>query len=111
MKLILALVLMVGCGKPWTTTNKVLMTSTFTMIMTDFAQTTEIVNDCAEMNPIIGPCGERVHIMIYFPVVITAIAVMTDTLPPRWRNYLLGTLTVTQSYNTYRNEKLGWHVF
>jgi hypothetical protein len=82
------LALLVGCG--WTP-KQVALGSISTMLLTmDWWQTVGITQQCVELNPIIGPCGERVPVDLYMMGAIVGHLVLAHVVGPDWRPVVLG---------------------
>lgn len=58
---------------------------------------TSIVPTCAELNPIVGRCGERVPLAVYVPVGFALHAAVAWMLPPRWRDVFQGLTVATEA--------------
>lgn len=101
--LVLCLVL-ASCAR-WTTGDTVLQAAVITTTAIDWQQTVWITDECREINPVIGRCGENIPVHVYFPVVIVASTAIAVVLPKRWRNmfqaFVLG-MEATTTYSNYR---------
>jgi hypothetical protein len=96
-------VALVGC-ESWTHRDTALEAAFFAATTVDWQQTQDITADCGEVNPVLGPCGQRVPVGVYFPLVLAAHAAISSLLPPSWRTtfqaFTLGTEISTTYWNT-----------
>jgi hypothetical protein len=77
-----------GCaaGQGWTARNTALELAFVGETAVDTYQTARnILPNCAELNPIVGRCGDRVPLAIYIPAGLLLHAAVAWALPPRWR--------------------------
>lgn len=85
-----------GCaaGQGWTAANTAMELGFVAEVAIDAYQTSQsILPACAELNPIVGRCGERVPLAVYVPVGIALHAAVAWALPPRLRNiFQIGSL-------------------
>lgn len=88
MVIAMALVL-TGCaaGRGWTAANTAMELGFAGEVAIDAYQTARyILPACAELNPIVGRCGDRVPLGVYVPVGLVLHAAVAWALPPRLRN-------------------------
>jgi hypothetical protein len=99
-------VLAVGCAacQGWSHKDTVLEASFVAATTLDWQQTVGITESCAEVNPIIGACGQRVPVGFYFPVLLAAHAAISAVLPASWRGtwqgFTIGMESTTAYWNT-----------
>lgn len=97
----LALVLLVACTPAQRTVA--LASASTALLAVDWHQTRGIVKECAETNPVIGQCGERVSPDTYFPVVALVHLAVGATLPRHWRELWFSTIAGVQGSTTWLN--------
>ena len=106
MRVIALLLSLSACTPTQRTTTLALASSS--LILIDWHQTrSEIVPSCNELNPVIGPCGERMHPDTYFPIVALAHIAIGAALPQAWRDVWFGAITGAQLatvWSNYRND-------
>lgn len=90
MKYILALLLLTSCApvstKNWRTRDTLAESALFAVTIYDWNQTVAITRNCSESNPIIGACGEKVNMHLYFTTVLLSEMVISRLLPQEWRS-------------------------
>jgi hypothetical protein len=62
-----------------------------------------ITENCSEINPVIGECGERVSPHLYFPVVMVGFMVVSRLLPESYRTAFQGALFGGELATTWDN--------
>jgi hypothetical protein len=77
-------ILAVGCAK-WSRQDVAMQAAFFAVGTLDWYQSQQFATNCAELNPIMGPCGDRVPVGIYFPVTFAVHGAIAAALPERWR--------------------------
>ncbi|HEU4614182.1 MAG TPA: hypothetical protein VFS15_18940 [Kofleriaceae bacterium] len=102
--LVLCLVL-AGCAR-WATEDTVLQAAVVTTTAIDWQQTVWITNECREINPVIGQCGENIPVHAYFPVVIVVSTAIAVVLPKRWRNVFQAFVLGMEAATTYSNYRV-----
>jgi hypothetical protein len=102
--LLLAAALASGCG--WTRTQVALGATSTALLSVDWWQTKSIVNRCLELNPVIGPCGERVHEDVYMMTVIAGNLVVAHLLGRDWREVWLGAMTGAEAATVWSNASI-----
>jgi hypothetical protein len=60
------------CGCTPRQRKATLAASSTTLLAVDWKMSSDYTGECREMNPMIGECGQRVPVNLYFPVVIAA---------------------------------------
>jgi hypothetical protein len=101
--LILVLPLLLACS-PWTKQDTLLEIGAIGATSLDWYQTEQITRDCAETNPVLGLCGQRVPVNVYMPASMVVHAAVAWLLPAPWRTIwqaaMLGaeTSTVWENY-------------
>lgn len=100
-RLVLVLVALAAC----TPAQRVaaLATASTTLLIADWHQTTKIVEECRELNPIIGECGERVSPDLYFLTTIAAHLAVGVLLPEHWRDVWFGTIAGAEASIVWSN--------
>lgn len=86
----LVLVLLTACGQQWHSQDTVLEAGFAVTTAIDWHQTRVITRYCNEDNPILGECGQRANVDIYFPVVIALHVVASALIPHSWRTVWQG---------------------
>ena len=85
---LLLMVALTGCaaGRGWTAANTAMELGFVGEVAVDTYQTERyILPTCAELNPLVGRCGERVPLAVYVPVGLVLHAAIAWALPPRLR--------------------------
>jgi hypothetical protein len=77
------------------------VTST-TFLAADWAQTANITRDCSELNPVLGRCGERVPVHLYFPTIIVGHLALAVLLP-EWSETILGGMAGAEAATVWSN--------
>lgn len=67
-------------------------------------------HECGESNPITGPCGDRVPLAVYTPVVLVGHAVAAHYLPRPYRTLFQALTLGFESAVVYGNYVLGYGV-
>ncbi len=102
MRVLLCLCLcLVGCG--WTRSEVAAETVALAATAADWYQTRVIVAGCDEVNPIIGPCGERLTPDAYFPLALVAQLAVAAVLPHPWRLAWAGATAGAEVNQVYLN--------
>jgi hypothetical protein len=101
--LALCMVSLMGCAG-WTKSDVALETTFVATAAVDWHQSTGIVDDCRELNPVIGSCGDVVPLSVYFPVLVALHVVIAAALPRRWRGIFQGVTIGIEATTIYRNE-------
>jgi hypothetical protein len=83
-----------------------------TMVV-DALQTSSITAECRESNLILGECGERVPLAVYFPLVALAhvgisAAIAKGTWRTAWQSFSLGVALKVTHTNYMAGFRLGW---
>lgn len=74
------------------------------LLAADWMQTRDfIVPACDESNPVIGPCGERFHPDLYFPLVLAANLALGLALPSPWSELTWATVAGVQGATVWHN--------
>lgn len=100
--LILALCGVTGCLSPAQRTTGLAMAAVTTLAI-DWHQTRAITRNCNELNPIIGPCGERVSVDLYFPLVIAGTLVLAAALDRPWGDMVLAGVAGAEGATIWSN--------
>jgi hypothetical protein len=88
-KALLLLACLAGCSN-WRARDTVLETTLIGLTVVDWHQTKDITARCSEINPIIGECGQRMNMHVYFVSVIALEMIVGRLLSPSWRSVLHG---------------------
>jgi len=100
-----------GCataGRGWTTADTAAQATFAAALAIDWAQSQSITMHCAEENPVIGPCGDRVPLGVYIPAVLVAELAAAVVLPPRYRRMVEGVAVGAELHVVWMNNALGW---
>lgn len=110
--MVVALVSGCAAGRGWTSTNTALELGFAGELAIDAYQTqTYFLPTCAELNPIVGRCGERVPLAVYLPVSFALHVAIAWALPPRARDlfqaFSLGAegLAITHNWQTIEHKR------
>ncbi len=101
MKWMITLLLTTACG--WTKQQVALGAASTALLTVDWYQTKSIALGCQELNPVIGPCGERVPVDLYMMGVIASSLVLAHFVGDRWRPVLLGALAGAEAATVWSN--------
>ena len=96
----LALVLLCACSR-----TTVLATSSTALLIVDWRQSQGIVEAGTEINPFIGPRGERVPVNVYFPTVIALHLAVGLALPGDARTAWFAGILGAQASTTWGNAR------
>lgn len=105
MRLAVAFMFLAACAS-WTRTEKGLAVAYATETTVDAVQTRSIVNDCAEVNPLIGRCGDRIPVPVYFPLLDIAVIGAAALMPHGWRTAFLAFMSGQEADVVYVNSLL-----
>ena len=83
---ICVMALLLGSCVSWTRADVQREGAFGTLMATDMMQTLTITEECSEINPIIGNCGQNVNPLIYFPITMALHVLVMHLLPPNWRS-------------------------
>lgn len=97
----LVLTLLVACTPAQRTAALALSSST--LIVADWHQTHDITRDCREANPILGECGERLSVDVYFATALVAHLGVGLLLPRDWRDVWFGAVAGAQLATVWSN--------
>lgn len=89
-----------GCG--WTARQATLAATSTALLAADWKQTRGITAQCLELNPLLGECGERFPVNVYFPLVMVANLGIAHLLGP-WREVQLGAVTGAEAATVWSN--------
>jgi hypothetical protein len=107
--LLVIIIAVVGC-EGWRKQDTALEVAFVSTAAIDWKQTIEITGDCAEENPMIGTCGHRVPVNIYFPIAILAHAAVAAVLPHTWRTLFQAFTTGVEASTIYSNSHAGYEM-
>ena len=89
-RLLLIATLLAGCPSNWRTRDTIGEGTLLTITAVDWYQTMGIIRNCSESNPIIGECGERVNMHVYFISALIIQGIASRLMPSHWRGVLQG---------------------
>lgn len=101
---LLAAVALVGCAH-WTAKDTALEAGFAFATMIDWQQTDTITYDCGELNPIMGLCGQRVPVGVYFPAMLGLHALVSALLPRDWRTVFQAATAGMEGTTAYWNSR------
>ncbi len=104
MRALLLILLLAGCPANWRHRDSAAETALFTVTTIDWSQTRGITANCSESNPIIGECGDRVNIHVYFVGVLLTELLVARLLPSHWRSVLHGAWIGAETATVIDNE-------
>ena len=99
----LALALLSGCPSDWRKRDTVLEVGLVGVTAVDWYQTRDITRHCSEINPIIGECGRRVNMHVYFVGTIILEMVTARLISKDWRSVLHGAWLGVEGATVYDN--------
>jgi hypothetical protein len=102
-----ALLLLFACAH-WSAQDTILQTTVTVASMGDWTQSQNIVDACEETNPVIGACGQRLNVNLYFALFIVAHGAISAILPPRWRTIWQALFVGSELHTVYRNAVDGY---
>lgn len=71
--------------------------------MVDWHQTKDIIKNCDEINPIIGKCGQRVNMHVYFVGVLAIEMITARLMSQNWRSTFHGAWIGVEAATVYDN--------
>jgi hypothetical protein len=83
--------LLTACPGDWRRRDTIREHGLIAITLVDWYQTVDITKNCNESNPIIGKCGERVNMHLYFATVLVLQGIVGRLISPDWRTFLHGT--------------------
>lgn len=107
------LLLASGCcslGSHWSTANTAAELGFAALATVDALQSRNAVEMCSESNPVIGPCGDRVPPVAYYPLSVVVHVAVALTLPARYRTWFQAATVGVEADQVYENHALGYHV-
>jgi hypothetical protein len=111
MKLIPVILLAaVSCGG-WSRKDTALEAGVALTFALDWHQTAGaggVTGSCQESNPILGACGERMPVNLYFPVVFALHPLLAAVLPPAWRTIFQAITIGGEGSTTWSNWRAGY---
>jgi hypothetical protein len=69
----------------------------------DWNQTVGITRDCGEANPILGPCGERVNLHLYFASFLVLQGIVNRLIGPEYRPVVQGGILGAEAATVWDN--------
>lgn len=91
-----------GCLAPAQRTTALALTATSITIL-DWHQTRDITNHCAELNPLLGPCGDRFPVDLYFPIALAGTLILGAALGGQWGDAVLAGVTGAELSTVWAN--------
>lgn len=109
MRAAFALFLAMGCSHY--SKGDVMLEGGVALAMTaDMVTTYTATKWCTEANPIIGQCGGRIPVGIYFPLVLAAHVGLSYLIPAgRWRTTFQAVVIGTEGHAAFRNTLVEHH--
>lgn len=109
-------VLLTGCAHitpphKWPKRDIALATVFVASSVIDWRQTAKdrgIFTFCDEMNPMLGKCGDRMPIQLYFPMVWATFGTGASALGGWYRTGFLGALAAVETENIHHNQSIGY---
>lgn len=83
-------------------------TTVLAFMAIDGLETSAIAAHCAETNPIIGPCGQRVPVTFYFPFIMAAHGASTFVMPQKYRPWWISAALGLEIATLWESFQLGW---
>lgn len=101
--LFLALTGSVGCQR-LSRRDLIIQGAVAVTLAADMVSTMHVTDMCREANPVIGRCGERVPVAVFFPLVLVAHTVLTATIPEgTWRTGFQSMTVGVEGHAAFRN--------
>lgn len=100
--LVIVAALSTGCLSPAQRTTGLAMAAVTTLAI-DWHQTHDITRRCNELNPVLGPCGERFPVDVYFPLVIAGTLVLAAVLDRTWGDMVLAGVAGAEGATIWSN--------
>ncbi len=98
---LLAAILATGCG--WTRQQVALGAVSTALLTVDWYQTTDITRRCLELNPVVGPCGERMGADAYMMTAIAGSLLLAHVTGSDWRSVVLGSIAGAEAATVWSN--------
>lgn len=92
-----------ACPGNWRTSDTILESTLVGITIVDWHQTVKITEGCREINPIIGECGQRVNMHLYFASVLILQGIVGRLISPDWRSTMHGAWIGVESAVVYDN--------
>lgn len=89
-KSLVLLLALSSCAPNWSKKDAIGQAAVLAITTVDWWQTHQITDNCTEVNPIIGKCGQRMDVDLYFMGVMMISVIVADRLPPHWRDVFQG---------------------
>lgn len=93
-----------GCTQ-WTMSDTVFQGAVVATTAVDWHQSVAIADDCRETNEVIGRCGDRVPVNVYFPVIIALEIAAAAALPKPWRRVFQAFVLGVEASTIYSNHR------
>ncbi len=87
---IFCVLLLSACPGDWRKRDTIREHGLIAITAVDWYQTVDITKACRESNPIIGECGERVNMHLYFASVLVIQSIVARLLSPDYRGFMQG---------------------
>jgi phage tail protein X len=92
-----------GCLSPANRTATLAVAATGALVA-DWVQTRGIVEHCSEANPVLGACGQRFPVDLYFPLVIMGTVVLASQVP-QWGDAVYGAVFGIEAATVWQNAR------
>lgn len=101
MKALLLCAALAGCG--WSKQHVAMGAVSTAFLTVDWYQTMGITRDCQELNPAIGPCGERIHPDLWMIGAIAGHLALAHLVGAGWRPVVLGAMAGAEAATVWSN--------
>jgi hypothetical protein len=102
---LILLLLLSGCPGDWRRRDTLLEAGSIGLTVLDWQQTRDITKNCTEINPVIGECGQRLNMHVYFVAVVALEILAARLADPDNRTLLHGAWIGVEGATTWRNWK------
>jgi len=100
---------LVACSPAsWRDRDTVLEAGFIAATVIDYGQSLAVVDRCAELNPIIGECGENAGLTPYMILTVVTHLAISTALRHEWRSAWQGITFGIEAHQAYTNQVNGW---